>query len=140
MSMLRSKPLLVMWGKPRRMLVLINMLWGKPFFPISHFLFFFYLRYFFTLPLHQVPLSSAGDTTDVVGEVVVEAEKYPAAEQQVQHLSHFYLSQSFFMISISVIFYDFSLSYLEAVMVTLQLNPVHQGTILFQLLKMLYVA
>jgi hypothetical protein len=53
------------------------------------FLIFFYLKHFFTLPLHQVRLSSAGDTTNVVGEVVVEAKKYPAAEQQVQHLNHF---------------------------------------------------
>jgi hypothetical protein len=50
------------------------------FVHISHFLFFL-SQSFFTLPLHQVPRSSAGDTTDVMGEVMVEAEKYSAAEQ-----------------------------------------------------------
>jgi hypothetical protein len=81
---------------------------------LSHFLFisvisyFFYLSHFFTLPLHQVPGSTTGDTTGVVGEVVVEAEKYPAAEQQVRHLSHFFVHISyFFMISISLIFVMF---------------------------------
>jgi hypothetical protein len=85
------------------MLVLINRLWGKPFFVhISHFLFFLSLS-FFTLPLHQVPRSSVGNTTDVMGEVVVEVEKYPIVEQQVQHLNHF--------LSILVIFNDFYLSH-----------------------------
>jgi hypothetical protein len=50
---------------------------------------FFLSQSFFTLPFHQVPGSTARDITGVVGEVVVEAEKYPAADQHVQHLIHF---------------------------------------------------
>jgi hypothetical protein len=42
---------------------------------------FFLSQSFFTFPLHQVPGSTAGDTTSVVGVVVVEAEKSPAADQ-----------------------------------------------------------
>jgi hypothetical protein len=77
---------------------------------LNHFLFisiicyFFYLSHFFTLPLHQI----LGSIADDVGEVVVEAAKYPAADQLVQHLRFFYSPQSFFVISISLIFYNVS--------------------------------
>jgi hypothetical protein len=64
---------------------------------ISVISYFFYLSHFFTLPLHQVPGSTTGDTTGVVGEVVVEAEKYPTAEQQVRHLSHFLFTSVIFL-------------------------------------------
>jgi hypothetical protein len=72
---------------------------------LSHFLFisiicyFFYLSHFFTLPLHQI----LGSIADDVGEVVVEAEKYPAADQLVQHLRFFLFT--------SVIFCDFYLTH-----------------------------
>jgi hypothetical protein len=61
------------------------------------FLVFLYLSHFFTLPLYQVPRSTAGDTTGVVGEVVVEAKKYPVADQLVQQLSHFFVHLSHFL-------------------------------------------
>jgi hypothetical protein len=80
-------------------------------------------------------------TSDVGGEVVGEAEKNVGADQQVQHLNHF--------LFISIISYFFylnhflhcpSIRFLKAVLSTLDLNPVHQGTILPQSLKMLSVA
>jgi hypothetical protein len=75
---------------------------------LGHFLFisviyFFLSQLFFTLPLHQVLGSTTGDTASDMGEVVVEAKKYPAANQLVQHLCHFLLT--------SVISCDFYLSH-----------------------------
>jgi hypothetical protein len=61
------------------------------------FLIFFLSQSFFILPLHQVPGSTTGDTIGLVGEVVVEGEKYPTANQQVQHVSHFLFTSVIFL-------------------------------------------
>jgi hypothetical protein len=62
----------------------------------------FYLGHFFTLPLHQIPRSTVGDIAGVVGEVVVEVEKNPGADEQVTSII-FYISH-FLPFSISVFF------------------------------------
>jgi hypothetical protein len=66
----------------------------------------------------------------VVGEVAVEVEKNPGADQQVRHLNHF-LYQSFLIFYILIIFLHCpSIRFLKVVLVTLQPNPVRQGTVL----------
>jgi hypothetical protein len=78
----------------------------------------------------------AGD----VGEVVGEPEKNVGADQQVQHLSHFYSYQSFLIFYVSHFLHCPSIKFLKAVLSTLKLNSVRQGTVLPQSLKMLSVA
>jgi hypothetical protein len=72
--------------------------------------------------LHQVLGSTAGGSA---GEVVMGAEKDPATDQLVQHLSHFLFISVISLFFNSITFLEcFSLSFLEAVLATLQLNPV----------------
>jgi hypothetical protein len=70
-------------------------------------------------------------TAGVVGEVVVEVEKNPSADQQVQHLSHFlFISVISYFLYLSHFLHCPSIRFLKVVLVTLQLNPVRQGTVL----------
>jgi hypothetical protein len=87
----------------------------------------------------EVVVSAETETTaGVVGEVVVEVEKNPGADQQVQHLNHFlFISVISYFLYLSHFLHCPSIRFPEAVLVTLQPNPVHQGTILPQSLKML---
>jgi hypothetical protein len=65
-------------------------------------------------------------TAGVVGEVVVEVEKNPGADQQVQHLSRFlFISVISYFLYLSHFLHCPSIRFLEAVLVTLQPNPVH---------------
>jgi hypothetical protein len=67
----------------------------------------------------------------VVGEVVVEVEKNPGGDQQVQHLSHFlFISVISYFLYLSHFLHCPSIRFLKVVLVTLQLNPVRQGIVL----------
>jgi hypothetical protein len=112
MSMLRPNPLLVNRFSTSAIFV-----------HISHF-FFFYFGHFFTLPLHQIPRNTAGDIASVVGEVVVEVEKNPGADEQVQHLSHFFISVISYLFLSQSFLHCPSIKFLKIVLATLQPNPV----------------
>jgi hypothetical protein len=67
----------------------------------------------------------------VVGEVAVEVEKNPGADQQVQHLSHFlFISVISYFLYLSHFLHCPSITFLKVVLVTLQPNPARQGTVL----------
>jgi hypothetical protein len=69
--------------------------------------------------------------TGVVGEVAVEVEKNPGANQQVQHLSHFlFISVISYFLYLSHFLHCPCIRFLKVVLVTLQSNPVRQGTVL----------
>jgi hypothetical protein len=58
----------------------------------------------------EVVVSAETKTTaGVVGEVVVEVEKNPGADQQVQHLNHFFVPISHFLFFISQSFFTLPL-------------------------------
>jgi hypothetical protein len=76
----------------------------------------------------------------VVEEVVLEVEKNPGADQQVQHLSHFlFISVISYFLYLGHFLHCSSMRFLKAVLMTLQPNPVRQATVLPQSLKMLSV-